>query len=299
MKISLNAALLVGCIGLSGCFSLTYQGPELPAGPSAQTLQKQTAKKTRHRTQTLPQTLGGMLQSDSWIVYPEKQEEEFKGNVFYDNDTYIFRADYALSQRAKNLFTARGNVYIRKNEPDGAWYELYAEQAVYNYKTGKGQAQAAGQKPVRLVYHTAKDDTLRARAKRADINTQEQTAQLSGRAVVIHTDPQNQTNTLQADRISVRQKDQYALLQGHAEAYNSQYHLWADRIEYEGTVQTAVASGGRPLARGTTENGTFAIIADKVTAHPAGRQVELDGQVQGWIVSEQLETAEKNAGKKK
>ena len=101
--------------------------------------------------------------------------------------------------------------------------------------------------------------------------------------------------TLKADRISARQKEQYALLEGHGEVFNQQYRLLADRMEYNGTLQQAVASGNRPLAQGSTENGTFAIIADEVTANTDTRDINLLGNVQGWILSDQINSAEKKS----
>ena len=292
-----NKVLVAGilCFLFQGCFSLTdKQEIALPALPDLTTEQIASSlsdKKPSKKQNDFPQTLGGLVHSDSWIIYQEKQEEELKGNVSYENDQYRFRADYALSQRAKNLVTAIGNVYIRKQDPDHTWYEVYADKVVYNYKTGKGYALTTS-RPVRLFYHTAKEDLIEARAHRVDFNTQEQTAQLTGSATLIHTDLKGQKNTLKAKQISVRQKDQYALLQGNAEIFNEQYTLKADRMEYKGLLHQALASGNRPLASGTTENGTFAIIADEVSADTLSRDVHLNGKVQGWILSEQINSAE-------
>ncbi|MBR3632394.1 MAG: hypothetical protein IKN49_05000 [Elusimicrobiaceae bacterium] len=285
---------------ISGCFSLTDKKPSVtPVMDSPLQIAAAPAKPVKKTTsQTLPKTLGGVLQSDSWIVYQEKQEEEFKGNVSYQSDVYQFKADYALSQRAQNLFTAKGNVFLHKKDPDGSWYELHADQAVYNYKTGKGYAISSSTKPVQLVYHTRQGDTIRAHANRADFDTQNKIYQLMGSAVIVRTDPQGEKTTLKARKILAKQATQYALLQGNAQAFNDQYRLQADQIEYDGQTQTATASGQRALANGTTENGTFAIIADEVIAQTDTRRIHLEGNVQGWLLSDQLNELEKNKGRK-
>lgn len=285
---------------ISGCFPLTDKESSVtpPTTSALQTAAAPAQPVKKIPTQALPQTLGGVLQSDSWIVYQEKQEEEFKGNVSYQSDVYQFKADYALSQRAKNLFTAKGNVFLHKKDPDGSWYELRADQAVYNYKTGKGYALASTTRPVRLVYHTRQGDTIRARANRADFDTQNQIYQLTGSAIIVRTDPQGEKTTLKARKILAKQATQYALLQGDAEVFNDQYRLQSDQIKYDGQTQTATASGQRALANGTTENGTFAIIADEVTAQTDTRHIYLEGNVQGWLLSDQLNELEKNKGRK-
>ena len=290
---------MVGTLCLQGCFSLTdKQLPAPPPIPTSATKAIADKSASHKHSQSLPKTLGGLIQSDSWVIYQEKQEEEFKGHVSYENDSYRFRADYALSQRTQNLFTAQGNVYLRKQDPDGTWYELYADKAVYNYKTGKGYALSQSKHPVRLYYHTAKGDLVHATAHRADLNTQLKTYQLTGHAVITHTNLQKQTNTLQADKISAKQMEQYALLEGNAEVSNDQYRLQANRIEYDGSKQYASALGDRPLATGTTENGTFAIIADEVQAQTNTRNIQLKGHVQGWLLSDQLNEAEKQKAHK-
>ena len=83
-------------------------------------------------------------------------------------------------------------------------------------------------------------------------------------------------------------------LSGGAELSDSQRTLVADTIIYDGEHNYSTASGSRPLLSGTSEQGTFAIIADKVQADNEGRQITLDGKVQGWVVSPQLNDAEIN-----
>jgi len=300
MNFTSNRLLLVAtALLLSGCFSLKNKSTTTPATPTLpnvkQTInnQKQTLKSSAP-TVALPDMLGGVLTSDSWTVYQDKAEEEFEGNVRYDNEQYIFQADYALSQRKKNLFTARGNVYVRHNDKNDIWYELYAHEVVYNYQTGIGIAKSAKKQPVRLVYHTDKGDLITATAKRAEIDTHKEIYQLIDHAVITRTDSKAMTITLKADKIFVYKQDQHALLQGHASIENEQYRFQAKNLEYDGLAQQAYAYGDRPLATGTTQDGTFAIIADKVTAKTDTHNVHLDGNIQGWVVSEKINQSKAN-----
>lgn len=286
--------LLGGCFSLNDTQAKPVSAPKLGAAKAAAEQKTQKLKDKKTASAQMPQVLGGVVSSDRWVVYQDKEEEEFEGNVHYDNGVYAFRARYALSQRKKNLFTAKGSVYARKNEPDGGWYELYADRAVYNYQTGAGEASADKGQKIKLVYKNAKGDLVTATARRADFNVKEETYRLSGDAFVKHQDALGKTATLRADQISARQKDNYAILQGDAEVKNEDYNLKAQTIEYDGATGLSYAYGGRPLSRGKTEDGTFAIIADKVTAENDSRKIKLSGKVQGWMVSDQINQSKAN-----
>ncbi len=264
-----------------------------PAGAKAVAQQKAQAFKDKQKAD-LPDTLGGVVSSERWIIYKEKEEEEFEGNVRYDNGIYAFRADYALSQRKKNLFTARGNVWARYNPAEGGSYEIYADKATYNYKTADGTANGTGKKQMKLVYHDPKGDVVTALADQTHFNTQEQTYRLSGNVLITHQDPHGKLATLKGQELTVLQQKPYALLQGGAEAENPSYHLKAQTIEYNGEKGFSYAYGGRPLIQGKTEDGTFAIIADEIKVENTTRKIHLTGQVQGWTVSEQINRSQAN-----
>ena len=73
----------------------------------------------------------------------------------------------------------------------------------------------------------------------------------------------------------------------YKKATDSQRTLEAETIVYDGAQNASYAYGARPLVHGTTEQGTFAVIADKVSADNEGNKITLDGKVQGWMVSPQ------------
>ncbi len=285
---------------LSGCFSLKNKQEISAVGPNIATQQTLIQQKTqkikdkKDNASQFPEVLGGVVSSERWIIYKEKEEEEFEGNVSYDNGTYVFRAQYALSQRKKSLITAKHSVYLRKNEPENAYYEIYADKASFNYSTGAGQASANRKKRIKLVYQNSKGDLMTALAERADFNTKQETYVLSGNVFVTYIDNLGKKTTLQADKISARKKDNYALLQGDAVIENQDYTLRSQTIEYDGNQKMAYAYGDRPLANGKTQDGTFAIIADKMSAETDNRKIKLSGLVEGWVVSEQINNSKAN-----
>ena len=285
--------LLAGCFSLSDKKEYSVSVPPAAAAKTAAAQQKAQNLKNK-KFSSLPDTLGGVVTSDRWVIYKEKAEEEFEGNVHYDNGIYVFRAGYALSQRKKNLLTAKEDIYLRYNENKNVWYELYADKAVYDYQSGEGNAEAAGKKKIKLVYHTAQNELITAWARKAEFNTQTEVYHLSGSVFVTYQDAAGKISTLKAEEIIARQKDNYAILQGGAEAQNDSYRLNAQTIEYNGREGYTYAYGGRPLLRGKTQDGTFAIIADRVSADNATRKVKMTGQVEGWTVSEQINRSRAN-----
>lgn len=238
----------------------------------------------------IPPVLGGLVQSDNWVIYKEEQKEEFTGHVLYDNDAYFLQADYALSERAQNRFTARGNVYLRMRTPEGVQYEVYAHTAQYNYKTMKGRLSAAGNTPVKLIYSDGNNPPVTATARQGTFNLQEQIFVLSGQ-VHVNRPVENTTHTLTADKATIKNVQDYVRLDGNASVSDGERTLEADTIIYDGQHNLSHAYGARPLAYGTSEQGAFAVIADSLQGDSEGHQIHLDGRVQGWLVSPRLNEA--------
>lgn len=281
--------LCILCLSLQACRTLQVQAPAVDQVPSPrQTLQerKETFKTKHKKASQIPEIWGGIVKSDEWTVYKEKEQEELVGNVFYDNGIYTFKAGYALSDRKQHSLTARQNVYLKQHEPNSPTYEVWTDYAYYNYNTGKGILKSTSKSPVRL---RMQDDnqTLTAHAKHISFDTNTQVFILTGQ-VYAQRSAQGATQILQADKVTFKQAEDYLFLDGNASLADDQRTLQADAIIYDAQHNQARAFGARPLATGTTEQGTFAIIADNVTSDAQGNVVTLEGQVQGWMVSPAL-----------
>lgn len=281
---------------LSGCTKVRVEGPAVPAPAVKKPLaaaKKNLQNKSRQATE-IPPVLGGVVQSDSWVIYKDKQQEEFSGNVSYDNGTYAFKAAYALSQRAKNYFSARGNVWLRQTERDGSFYEAYADDADFNYKTQKGSLSARGKQPVKLVLTDEKKQTVTVYAQKVSFDLNQKIFVLQGN-VRVERPAKEGLEIITAKKATYKQLENYILLEGGAKATDSQRTLEADTIIYDGAKNASYAYGARPLVHGKTEQGTFAVIADKVSADNDANRILLDGKVQGWLVSPQLNEADFNS----
>ena len=279
---------------LIGCKTVHVQGPEIPL-PAAKPKIAEAKKTIKSKTPTeLPAVLGGIVQSDSWIIYKDKQQEEFSGNVSYDNGAYQFRADYALSERAKNRFTARGNVYLKQNDSQGTSYEAYAHYARYNYKTQQGELKSSAKKQIKLIYTDNKKQTGTAWADRASFDLAQKIFTLEGNVRVERPTPTGK-ETLTAQKATFEQTANHAVLEGDAKITDGLRTLEAETIVYDGNKNYSYAYGARPMAYGKNEENTFAVIADKVSADNEGKQLVLDGKVQGWVVAPKLNEADINS----
>lgn len=288
--------LLSGVLFFSACSTVKKEGPSVPAPAAKPRLAaaKNNLKHKKSKATELPPVLGGLVQSDSWVIYKDKQEEEFKGNVSYDNGSYRFRSDYALSQRTLQLFTASGHVFLQQNEPDGTVYEAHADHARFNYHTQKGTLSAKGKNRVMLYFRNNKQQQATAYAQKVTFNLLEKVFVLEGQ-VYMERPTDTGLNTLQAQKVTFKQLEDYALLEGNAKLSDGNRTLEAQTILYDGQHNTSSASGERPLAYGKTEQGTFAIIADKVESDAQGNVVHLNGKVQGWMVSPQFNNEKINS----
>lgn len=282
--------LLSVCATGLGCRTTAIQGPDTTplTTPAKQNIsQKKNAFKQKRAAATqLPDVLGGIIKSDEWVIYRDTEQEEFKGNVSYDNGAYVFKAGYALSDRKHHTFTARNQVYAKQTDTQGVVYEATADYAHYNYQTGKGVLKSTSKNLVQLVLTDA-TQKVTAHAKHIAFDTISQIFILTGQVNVVRTTPQG-TQTLRADKATLKQLEDFVYLEGNATLADEQRTLQADTVLYDGAHDQARAYGARPLATGTTEQGTFAIIADNVTSDAAGNWVKLDGKVQGWFVSPEL-----------
>ena len=286
----MRLVFLFSALLLSACYRAQVQAPSVQNLPQPkQTLtQKKEALKAKKKSATqMPEVLGGIVKSDEWIIYKEQEQEEFKGHVFYDNGQYVFKADYALSDRKQHTATARGNVYLKQKElREPTTYEAWGDYAFYNYQTGKGVLKSTSKKQARLQLTDA-TQTVTATAKHISFDTNTQVFILTGNVHATRVTPDG-TQTLQADKVTVKQQEDYVRLDGNAVLNDGQRTVQADTVIYDGERNHSTAYGARPLATGTTEQGTFAIIADKVTSDAQGTVVTLDGRVQGWVVSPEL-----------
>lgn len=284
------SALLV-----SGCKTVRIEGPavKVPAAKPRLEQAKQSLKSKKTSAAQIPPVLGGLISSDSWVIYKDKEQEEFKGNVSYDNGTYSFRSDYALSERALNRFTAKGNVYLKQAAPGEPVYEAYADSATYNYQNKKGTLTAANKKRLRLIYREAKNQPVTAYARKATFDLEKGIFVLEGNVLVERPDVQGK-QTLRAQKATYLQPANHLTLEGGATASDQQRTLQAQTIIYDGTKNYSYAYGSRPLLTGTSEQGTFAIIADRVQSDNEGNTVTMDGKVQGWIVSPMINDAAVN-----
>lgn len=248
---------------------------------------KQSLHDKKTTNKEIPSILGGTVKSDRWVIYKDKQQEEFHGNVSYDNGTYAFKADYALSERSLHRITAKGNVYLRQKEKDAS-YEAYADWARFNYKTQQGTLNTTRKShSLKLIYTDEKGTPVVATAKKATFDLNTQVFTLEGNVHVERTSDAG-TQSISADKVTIKKLEDFVLLEGNAVLSDGDHTLEAQTILYDAAHNTSSAYGDRPLLHGTTPQGTFAIIADRIYSDAEGNQINVEGNLQGWFVSPEI-----------
>ena len=288
-------SFLLAAIMLGGCKTVHIAGPNVsvPAAKPRIEQAKTSLKNKKQAAITLPPTLGGLISSDRWLIHNAKQQEEFIGNVSYQNDVYTFRSDYALSDRVNNRISAKGNVYLKQAKPGEPVYEAYADRGNYSYQQKTGDLLAEKGNEIRLIYQEKNQKPVTAYAQKAAFSLDGGLFVLQGNVRVLRPTPQGM-QTMSAQQARYLQKQNYLELKGGAKVSDELRTLAAETIIYDGTKNYSYAYGARPLLTGKSEQGTFAIIADKVQSDNEGKKINMDGKVQGWLISPTINDASIN-----
>ena len=197
--------------------------------------------------QDLNALLGGSVKSDKWLINRDRQEEEFIGNVRYQNEIYDLKADYGLSKRAENTYLLKGNILASQTLPD-TFTQIKAEQIFYNNKTLKGYALAKKNKQVEGLYKT-----------------------------------QNNTFTLYGDRFDFDRKENLLKISSFAELGDLNNTLYGDTIIFNTQSGLFEAFGKRPVLWGFGIDGDYALQADKITVDTQKNIFKAQGKVDGWL----------------
>lgn len=199
------------------------------------------------QVQDLNALLGGSVQSDKWLINREKEQEEFIGNVRYQNDIYNLKSDYALSARKDKTYLLKGNILASQNLED-TFTQIKAEEFFYNNKTLKGYALGKKNDQIEIIYKTP-NNIFNLYGNKADFNKDTNFIKITG-----NSELDDLNNTLYADTITFNTQS------GVFEAY-----------------------GQRPVLWGFGVDGDYALQADKITADTKKVIFKAEGNIQGWF----------------
>jgi lipopolysaccharide export system protein LptA len=199
------------------------------------------------KEERLSALLGGMTQSDRWIIRKDKLEEEFIGNVRYENDMYKIQADRALSKRKEQSYLLEGNVYAsRKDAQTKA--EITARKIIYNRLSDAGTAESPKNGQISLRYIVPGNDFK-----------------------------------MYGDKLSFSGKFTRFVLSGDAELNDKDNTLYAGEMAFNTATGVFEAYKQRPVFWGFNNEGDYAAQADKITVLTKERKVRAEGKVRGWI----------------
>ncbi|MBR4508061.1 MAG: hypothetical protein IKP23_01115 [Elusimicrobiaceae bacterium] len=197
--------------------------------------------------QDLSALLGGSVQSDKWLINREKEQEEFIGNVRYQNDIYALKADYGLSQRKEQTYLLKGNISASQKLED-IFTQIKAEEFFYNNKTLKGYALGKKNKQIEVLYKTP-----------------------------------NNTFNLYGNKVDFNKDTNFIKITGYSELDDLNNTLYADTITFNTQNGVFEAFGKRPVLWGFGVDGDYALQADKITADTKKVIFKAQGNIQGWF----------------
>ena len=200
--------------------------------------------------QDLSMLLGGMVKSDKWIIRKDSFEEEFIGNVHYENEMYKISADKALSKRKEKTYELSGNVFLSRTENDTT-ITLNAGRVFYNQKKDTGFALSAKKSQVKIVYTT----------------------------------PEN-VYTLLANKVEFSNKANYFKATGKVQLSDKENTLKAEEITFDRVNGIFEAVSVRPIILGENKDGSYALEADKMIVNTKTGKFKATGAPQGWLTLE-------------
>ena len=213
--------------------------------------------------QDLSMLLGGMVKSDKWIIRKDSFEEEFIGNVHYENEMYKIAADKALSKRKDKTYELSGNVFLSRTE-DNTTITLNAGRVFYNQKKDTGFASASKKAQVKIVYTT----------------------------------PEN-VYTLLANKVEFSNKANFFRATGKVQLSDKENTLKAEEVTFNRISGIFEALSVRPLILGKNKDGSYALEADKIIVDTKTGKVNATGKPQGWLTMEKDLMTQENLKKLK
>ena len=213
--------------------------------------------------QDLSMLLGGMVKSDKWIIRKDSFEEEFIGNVHYENEMYKVLSDKALSKRKDKTYELSGNVFLSRTE-DNTVLTLNANRVFYNQKKDTGFANSSKKAQVKIVYTT----------------------------------PEN-VYTLLADRVEFSNKANLFKATGKVQLSDKENTLKAEEVTFDRASGIFEALSVRPLMLGKNKDGSYALEADKIIVNTKTGRFTATGKPQGWLTLEKDLMTQENLKKLK
>ena len=197
--------------------------------------------------QDLSMLLGGMIKSDKWIIRKDSFEEEFIGNVYYENEIYKISADKALSKRKEKTYELSGNVFLSRTE-NNTTITLNAGRVFYDQKKDIGFANAVNKKQVKIVYITPKN-----------------------------------VYTLLANKVEFSKKANFFKASGKVQLSDKENTLKAEEVTFDRVSGIFEAVSVRPIMLGKNKDGSYALEADKMIVNTKTSKFYATGKPQGWL----------------
>ncbi|MCX7905072.1 MAG: hypothetical protein N2446_00025 [Elusimicrobiales bacterium] len=114
--------------------------------------------------------MGSLVKSDIWEIDRTKKTEIFKGNVFFENKFYLFKAENAIYNHQTKKWNIFGNVYCKKKIDLVKYLEIKCERAIYDQNTQKGFLYSNKVNNIEIKYFETDQNIYKAFSEEAVLN---------------------------------------------------------------------------------------------------------------------------------
>ncbi|MFH1618342.1 MAG: hypothetical protein ABIG11_00395 [bacterium] len=218
-----------------------------------------------------PSLAGGVVRSEKWIIRRDKGEEEFEGNVSYNQGGHQFKADWALYRKNLGRWDAKKNIYGSRLWPDGSRTQCYGDSAEFFQESLPDGRQAGGRS---IVY-----------------------AGESLRVKLIHEEPSYGIWNSLSDKAVLEQKNSTLHLSGNVFFTREDMQSWSDTAIYDNLSSTLFLTGGPPVMTGIRNKYDLAMQAESITLLRYPEKITGRGNVRGWVRRAQKPTGETANGR--
>lgn len=206
---------------------------------------------------------GLKVRSKEYVVRRNPEAEEFSGNVHYEQRNRELKSDWAILERAKGRFHAKGSVWTRSRLESGDVIEARGHEARHDAATGKGSLLPREGGLVRFEHKGG--PTANA--------------------------PQGAEDEGTAKSMWWNEKESEVRLRGDVRMWGTEGRFWADEARYQHDARLLTLTGRRPVLSRKEPTWTGAIQADEIRGYQGRQRLEAQGKVQGWIYFKEKDKA--------
>lgn len=95
--------------------------------------------------------MGSIVKSDIWEIDRKKNIEIFKGNVFFENSSYLFKSNTAIYNHNTKEWSVYGSIYSKRKIEEKKYIELECDKAKFNEEKDNAEIYSDNKISIRYI----------------------------------------------------------------------------------------------------------------------------------------------------